>query len=174
MGPRAVPHLPCSFACGASVDFANRLMALGRELGHGAEMEWLEEILNWPASWSALHGIAEVKTPVLKASTRTDATAHEFVVHRRGRRVPDEAAAGLGFPFERPIDRASRIHWPSARVSRRPLRSTPSRRGGMRPTTVSARVRPWTKRTGRLSSSRSPLSARPGRCLISAAATGRC
>ena len=109
MGPRAVPHLPCSFACGASVDFANRLMALGRELGHGAEMEWLEEILNWPASWSALHGIAEVKTPILKASTRTDATGHEFVVHRRGRRVPDEAAAGLGFPFRTP-DRPGITH----------------------------------------------------------------
>ena len=102
MGPRAVPHLPCSFACRATVDFANTLMALGRELGYGAEMEWLEEILNWPASWSALHGIAEVKTPVLKASTRTDATAHEFVVRRRGRRVPAEAAAGLGFPFRAP------------------------------------------------------------------------
>ena len=65
-------------------------------------MEWIEEILNWPASWSALHGIAQVKTPVLKVSTRTDATAHEFVVRRPGRRMPDEAAAGLVFPFRTP------------------------------------------------------------------------
>ena len=62
-------------------------------------MDWLEEILSWPASWSALHGIAEVKTPVLKASTRTDATAHEFIVRRHGPRLPAEAVAGLGFPF---------------------------------------------------------------------------
>ena len=102
MGPRAVPHLPCSFGCRATVDFADRLMALGREIGCSAEMDWLEEILNWPASWSALHGIAEIKTPVLKASTRTDATAHEFVVRRNGRTLPQEAPAGLVFPFRTP------------------------------------------------------------------------
>ena len=102
VGPRAVPHLPCSFSCPATVAFADTLMAFGREGGYAAEMEWLEEILSWPASWSALHGIAEVKTPVVKVSTRTDATAHEFVVRRHGRRLPAEAPAGLGFPFRSP------------------------------------------------------------------------
>ena len=38
----------------------------------------------------------------MKVSTRTDATAHEFVVRRHGRRMPDEAAAGLDFPFRSP------------------------------------------------------------------------
>ena len=102
MGPRAVPHLPCSFTCEATVAFADTLIAFGRERGYSAEMEWLEEILSWPASWSALHGIAEIKTPVVKVSTRTDATAHEFVVRRHGHRLPPEAAAGLGFPFRTP------------------------------------------------------------------------
>ena len=102
VGPRAVPHLPCSFDCRATVDFANTLMALGRELGYGQEMAWLEEILSWPVSWSALHGIAEVKTPVLKVSTRTDATAHAFTVRRQGVLVPAEAATGLAFPFRTP------------------------------------------------------------------------
>ena len=102
MGVRAVPHLPCSFACRSTVQFADTLMALGRELGYAAEMGWMEEILNWPASWSALHGIAEVKTPILKASTRTDATSAEFVVRRPGLRVPPEAATGLVFPFRSP------------------------------------------------------------------------
>jgi 2-polyprenyl-3-methyl-5-hydroxy-6-metoxy-1,4-benzoquinol methylase len=91
------------------VAFADLLMAFGRERGYGTEMEWLEEILSWPVSWSALHGIAEVKTPVLKASTRTDATAHEFIVRRHGRRVPAEAAAGLSFPFREP-DRPGVTH----------------------------------------------------------------
>jgi hypothetical protein len=102
MGPRAVPHLPCSFGCRATVDFADRLMTLGREIGYAAEMDWLEEILNWPASWSGLHGIAEIKTPVLKVSTRTDATAHEFAVRRQGRRLPEETPTGLVFPFRIP------------------------------------------------------------------------
>jgi 2-polyprenyl-3-methyl-5-hydroxy-6-metoxy-1,4-benzoquinol methylase len=102
MGVRAVPHLPCSFNCQLTIEFADRLMALGREIGYVAEVEWIEEILDWPVSWSALHGIAEIKTPVLKASTRTDATAHEFIVRRSGRRVPAEAATGLVFPYKAP------------------------------------------------------------------------
>ena len=102
MGVRAVPHLPCSFACQSTVELANTLMDLGREIGYGAETDWIEEILSWPVSWSALHGIGEVKTPILKASTRTDATAHEFIVRRRGRRTPEEAATGLTFPFRSP------------------------------------------------------------------------
>jgi hypothetical protein len=102
MGVRAVPHLPCSFTCPATVEFANTLLGLGREIGYRDEMEWIEEILSWPVSWSALHGIAEVKTPVLKASTRSDATASEFVVRRRGLGMPVEAATGLKFPFRSP------------------------------------------------------------------------
>lgn len=100
MGVRAVPHLPCSFHCASTVEFADKLMMVGREEGFDAEMDWLEEILEWPVEWSALHGIAEVKTPVLKASTRTDATAHKFVVRKLGSRVPAEAATGLIFPFK--------------------------------------------------------------------------
>ena len=109
IGPRAVPHLPCSFSCGATVAFADALMTVGRDAGYAEEMTWLEEILNWSVSWSALHGIAEVKTPILKVSTRTDATAHEFVVRKRGARVPAEAAAGLVFPFREP-DRPGVTH----------------------------------------------------------------
>ena len=102
MGVRAVPHLPCSFHCPATVEFGDKLMAVGRDLGFETEMDWLEEILQWPVEWSALHGIAEVKTPLLKASTRTDATAHKFVVRRRGVRTPPEGATGLVFPFKEP------------------------------------------------------------------------
>lgn len=102
MGVRAVPHLPCQFACQATTAFANALLQIGRDRGYGDEMDWIEEILSWPASWSALHGIAEIKTPVLKVSTRTDATAHKFVVHYAGSRVPREAATGLSFPFNTP------------------------------------------------------------------------
>ena len=109
VGPRAVPHLPCSFRCPATVRLADTLLAFGREAGYGVEMDWLAEILSWPASWSALHGIAEVKTPVLKVSTRTDATAHEFIVRRHGDGLPAEVPAGLSFPF-RPPERPGLTH----------------------------------------------------------------
>lgn len=102
MGVRAVPHLPCSFECPATVQFGEQLVAVGRAAGFGDEMDWLEEILAWPVEWSALHGIAEIKTPVLKVSSRTDATAHRFTVQKRGRRYPDEGATGLHFPYRPP------------------------------------------------------------------------
>ncbi len=62
----------------------------------------MREILSWPAEWSALHGIAEIKTPVLKVSTRTDATAKKYVVRRQGEKYPAEGARGLGFPYSQP------------------------------------------------------------------------
>ena len=103
MGARAVPHLPCRFDCPATVELADELIGVGRACGFGEEMDWLLEILSWPAEWSALHGIAEVKTPVVKVSTRTDATARTYTVRRRSDRLPDEALPGLGFPFQVPV-----------------------------------------------------------------------
>jgi hypothetical protein len=102
MGVRAVPHLPCRFDCAATVAFGRRLLDVGRTAGYADEVEWLLEILRWPAEWSALHGIAEVQTPVVKVSTRTDATATKYVVRRRGDRYPAEGARGLKFPFQVP------------------------------------------------------------------------
>jgi 2-polyprenyl-3-methyl-5-hydroxy-6-metoxy-1,4-benzoquinol methylase len=105
MGARAVPHLPCRFDCAATVEFADRLLAVGREAGFGEEMDWLLEVLSWPAEWSALHGIAEIKTPVLKVITRTDATARRYVVRRPSDAYPTEGARGLSFPLRPPLKR---------------------------------------------------------------------
>lgn len=105
MGARAVPHLPCRFDCQATVEFADGLIAVGRDAGFGEEMDWMLEILSWPAQWSALHGIAEIKTPVLKVVTRTDATARKHVVRRRGDAYPEEGARGLSFPLRPPVKR---------------------------------------------------------------------
>jgi SAM-dependent methyltransferase len=117
MGARAVPHLPCRFDCGASVELADRLFAVGRRHGFGAEMDWLFEILSWPTEWSALHGIAEIKTPILKVVTRTDATAGRHVVRRLGDRYPDEGVRGLTFPYQAPV----KLHLTRTRGFRRGL-----------------------------------------------------
>lgn len=98
MGVRAVPHLPCSFSCPGTVALAARLLQVGCDAGYEEEMDWIEQILRWPVGWSALHGIAEIKTPVVKVSTRTDATAHKYVVRYRGDRYQGEGATGLAFP----------------------------------------------------------------------------
>ena len=105
MGVRAVPHLPCSFECEDSIAFGQQLIAVGRECGYEEEMDWMLEILSWPSEWSALHGIAEVKTPILKISTRTDATSCKYTVRRTGSDYPADAIKGLGFPYQNPKKR---------------------------------------------------------------------
>jgi hypothetical protein len=99
MGVRAVPHLPCRFDCPATVEVAKQLLDVARRAGYDVEVDWLLEILGWPTEWSALHGIAEIKTPVLKVTTQTDATAHKYVVRRLGHAIPPEAGSGLRFPY---------------------------------------------------------------------------
>jgi hypothetical protein len=99
LGIRAVPHLPCSFDCQHSIALGKKLMEMGRYAGYQDEMDWLLEILSWPVEWSALHGIAEIKTPILKISTRTDATGLKYVVRYKGDVYPSEGAQGLNFPY---------------------------------------------------------------------------
>jgi 2-polyprenyl-3-methyl-5-hydroxy-6-metoxy-1,4-benzoquinol methylase len=102
LGVRAVFHLPCSYDCEASDRLARHHLDLARDLGFGEEAEWLRQMLGWPAEWSALHGIAEIRTPVVKIVTRTDATPSKYVVRYHGLGsdgMPEEAAAGLVFPF---------------------------------------------------------------------------
>jgi hypothetical protein len=95
----AVPHAPCRVDCEASVKLGDELLTLGREAGFKEEMEWLREVLSWPVEWSALHGIAEIKTPLLKISTQTDATPVKYVIKRQGTMYPSEMARGLNFPY---------------------------------------------------------------------------
>jgi len=102
VGIRAVPHLPCRCDCRESAAFGQALLKLGREIGFTEEISWMEEILSWPVEWSALHGIAEIKTPILKVSTRTDLAPGKRVVRRQGSGYPAEGARGLVFPFKTP------------------------------------------------------------------------
>jgi hypothetical protein len=86
-------------------------MEVGRRAGFQQEMDWMHEILSWPVEWSALHGIAEIKTPVLKVSNNTDATAQKYVVQRPGQAYPAEGSHGLSFPFQVP----ERLHLTDSR-----------------------------------------------------------
>jgi hypothetical protein len=102
LGLRLIPHLPCSLSCGESEAIAQRMMACGSEIGFSEEMDWLEEALAWPVEWSALHGIAEVKTPIFKLAFASDATAEKYTVRIRSSSLPVEAATGIRFPFRAP------------------------------------------------------------------------
>ena len=100
LGVRAVPHLPCSFDCQATVEFATALLTLGEESGFKREMAWMRDILAWPVEWSAAHGIGQVRTPVLKFVMTTDATAIRYSVRRSSDVYPVESARGIVFPYK--------------------------------------------------------------------------
>lgn len=100
LGIRAVPHLPCSFQCEETVQLAKRLSAAGCRRGYCSEMHWIREMLEWPVEWDALHGVAELRTPIVKISTRTDATSIRYIVQRQGTRYPEEGASGSRFPYQ--------------------------------------------------------------------------
>lgn len=80
LGVRAVPHLPCRGDCKPSRDFGRKFIALLRQLKYGDEADWILEMLNWKMTWSGLHGIAEIRTPMMKFATDTDATAEKYTV----------------------------------------------------------------------------------------------
>ncbi len=99
---RAIPHIPCRFTCLATSALGEALLDVGRAAGYAAEVGWLREILSWPVEWSALHGIAEIKTPVLKLSTSARAAQGKQVVRFTGTSYPAEGASGVRFPFQQP------------------------------------------------------------------------
>jgi hypothetical protein len=102
LGIRAVAHLPCRFDCADTVALARAYLEFGKRLRLEKEVEDLITILSWPVEWSSLHGIAEIKTPILKIITMTDAFAYKHTVRRSGDSYPAEGAVGLTFPYHRP------------------------------------------------------------------------
>ncbi|MDB4897563.1 MAG: Radical domain protein [Firmicutes bacterium] len=92
----------CSFHCPESLVRGATLLALGREAGMTEAMDWLAAIMDWPVEWTALHGIAEVKTGVLKVVYRTGYTPDKVIVRYHGRLLAPDAARGLSFAYRTP------------------------------------------------------------------------
>jgi uncharacterized protein len=90
LGIAPTPHLPCGPACAESLRIAS---ALNDDAA-------LTAILRWPMHWSALHGIAEVLTPVFRLVHDVLATAERAEV-RIGSLAdaPPETPTGVTFPF---------------------------------------------------------------------------
>jgi len=95
LGLRPVFHLPCTPRCSRSKEIASALLALFPD----REREWMQEILSWPVEWTALHGIGEIRTPILRANFATDATAHKLTIMYLGTGYPKEGATGTKFPL---------------------------------------------------------------------------
>jgi len=97
---------PCSLHCAKAKEESLLWMDAAAYCGYRAEIDSLREVLSWPVEWSALHGIAELKTPILKAAGTTDTTNAKVLLRYRGEGYPHEGATGLGFPY-RPSDKAA-------------------------------------------------------------------
>lgn len=98
-GIRLVSHLPCSFDCHETETIGMRNAELGRTLGYEKDIKLMYELLSWPIEWSALHGIAEVKTPINKISTRTDMTPWKYTIQKRSNVYPEDGASGTVYPY---------------------------------------------------------------------------
>lgn len=98
-GVRLVSHLPCSFDCQSTQGIGIKMAELGRTLGYTTEIDWIYEILSWPVEWSALHGIAEIRTPINKISARTDMTYGKYVVQKMSDGYPTDGASGITYPY---------------------------------------------------------------------------
>ena len=93
--------VPCAFDCANAGRLCRQWIDTAMNSGYESEMTWLGSILSWPVEWTALHGIAEVKTPILKFACTTDATNRKEVLRYLGKGYPGEGATGLRFPYHR-------------------------------------------------------------------------
>jgi len=98
-GVRLASHLPCSFECKATEELGIKMAELGRQLGYSKEINWIYEFLSWPVEWSALHGIAEIRTPINKISARTDMTPWKYTVQKYAHEYPIDGMSGITYPY---------------------------------------------------------------------------
>lgn len=99
LGLRLVPHLPCRVDCAASVEQGRGFAALGEQLGFHQAVEWMRELLALPLTYSSLHGIGTVVTPVFKFEFSSDYRA----VERRivlGGKIADSPVRYEPMPWE--------------------------------------------------------------------------
>lgn len=103
IGLAAAAPWPAGFDCPAAAAHGEALLAAAEMHGLAGPVADLREALSWPVTWTALHGIAEVKTPIFRFIRNSPPTRTPYTVRRRGTVFPQEAAKGLGAPF---LDRA--------------------------------------------------------------------
>ncbi len=105
LGINLLGYVPCSFTCEECWTLAAAWLALGREGGLTQDMDWLVSMLAWPMEWTALHGVAEVKTGILRVAYATHYTSGRVTIRYPGRALPPDAARGLSFAYRDPKDR---------------------------------------------------------------------
>jgi hypothetical protein len=101
-GISSIPHTPASLNCKYSLEMGAIIQSQAKEILTSELYNAWYEILSWPVEWSALHGIAEVKTPIFKMIYNTDATGEKYVLQLESDTYPENGLNGLLFPYRKP------------------------------------------------------------------------
>ncbi|MEH7564290.1 hypothetical protein, partial [Priestia megaterium] len=101
LGIDLLGYQPCSFQCKHSENIGESKLLLGKEAALGKEIEWLEEMLEWPAEWTSLHGIAELKTGIFKISSNSFPTHNKITLRYHGQKMALDAVQGLSFAYKK-------------------------------------------------------------------------
>ncbi len=103
LGISLLPIEPCTFDCLSALDMAAQWMELAAKRGYSSELAWLRDCFSWPVSWSELHGVTEVKTPLFRMCFQTAPNSRPRMIRRRGiAEEVDGGARGLTFPYLSP------------------------------------------------------------------------
>ncbi|WP_084134524.1 radical SAM protein [Paenibacillus harenae] len=100
LGLDLLGYVPCSHLCKESEVFGESKLNVGKISGIEQEMTWIEEMLDWPAEWTTLHGIAELKTGIMKVSSTSLPTHDKIIIRYYGGRMASDAAKGKSFSFK--------------------------------------------------------------------------
>jgi hypothetical protein len=103
VGLQLIPHLPCDFNCQGSLSLARNFIAAARAAQYGDAVDAALQALSWPLEWTALHGISETRTPILKISQRAERTHVKHTIHRSSPVYPIEGAPALRTLLGAPI-----------------------------------------------------------------------
>jgi uncharacterized protein len=109
LGISALPIEPCRVNCPSALEAAVRWLELAAARGYASESGWLRECFSWAMSWSELHGVTEVKTPIFRMCFQTASRSAPRLIRRIGTAAEvDGGAIGLSFPYL-PLARQPRL-----------------------------------------------------------------
>lgn len=106
LGVATIQHQTCTFGCPPSEVLGEALLTLARQEGYEAEAAHVQELLSLAVSWSALHGISEIKTPLFKLATEAQPTPWKHAIQYHGKTQIAFGGVGLNAPFGPPPQRS--------------------------------------------------------------------
>jgi uncharacterized protein len=102
LGISVLPIEPCRVDCPAALEWGARSLAAAAANGFAEEVNWLRECMGWALSWSELHGVTEVKTPMFKMCFLSTPRPQPRTFRRPGVTAAEGSVAGLSFPYAVP------------------------------------------------------------------------